>query len=219
MLMAGIVGFEGKEQIAKLANSILAASGKKISVIDASKIAHLSEKRMSDYLNVLKSEFVDILIIKIGLELPMIIGLKALTFDVLIFTASKLKSFDEENKKKLLGDILLLYERLCENGTLIISSDEDVFVDINNTSINQVTYGFSKNANVATSSVGDDPAKSDMLLSLQKSVLTSNGNRIEPQEYRFRCSSGGFDTDNILAAASFAIINDIDLNTTNVCLN
>jgi len=55
-------------------------------------------------------------------------------------------------------------------------------------------------------------SKEGFICCLQRSIPTRGGEIIEPQEYKLNLDASEFDSHNVLAAASFAIVNGIDLN-------
>src|SRR4051812_24904998 len=65
MLIAGIIGHEGKSKTANLINSFLSATGKRVSIIDSKCFTDLGDQRIKNYMSELDKNDVDILILKI----------------------------------------------------------------------------------------------------------------------------------------------------------
>ena len=66
MLIAGILGSEGKWQTAGIISSILASKGKKVSVIDPAGMPGINSERISAYVSELEKNNIGILILKMN---------------------------------------------------------------------------------------------------------------------------------------------------------
>jgi hypothetical protein len=76
-----------------------------------------------------------------------------------------------------------------------------------------ITYGFNTKASITTSSIGDTVYRTDSSV-VSRGLFPPGAERSsKPQEYKLRFDAGGLDSHNLLAAASFAIVNGIDLNS------
>ena len=210
MLITGIIGQDCKMQTANLINFILSASGKKVSIFDIKNFANTDH--IEDYLSELQKKNVDILICRISAnhDLKNIIGY--MNFDVMICEdkADDIKEIGIWNYTTMIKDVFSL---LSGKGTFIVNVDNiELIKMLYGKGLYTVTYGFNPKASITTSSVGDDLSQENFMCCLQRSISTRIGNIIEPQEYRINIYSQELDPYNILAAASFAIVNDVDLN-------
>jgi len=77
-------------------------------------------------------------------------------------------------------------------------------------------YGFSSDSNITTSSTGEPFANGKFLCCIREGLVSTNGNMIEPQEFVVNLENTAGDPYSILAAASFAVLNDIDMNKLNL---
>ena len=64
MLIAGILGREGRLQTANIITSILTTNGEKVSVIDSADMLSLDSVRIREYIRELKKNNVDLLLLK-----------------------------------------------------------------------------------------------------------------------------------------------------------
>jgi hypothetical protein len=86
MLIAGILGSEGKLQTAGIISSILASKGEKVSVIDPAGMPGMDSRRTAAYISELEKNNVDMLILKMDiLDVDKYIS-DELRFDILIYT-------------------------------------------------------------------------------------------------------------------------------------
>lgn len=212
MLIAGIIGSEGKLQTANIINSILTSKGEKVSIIDSTSMPGFDGKRIKAYISELEKNNIGMLILKTGLPdidryLP-----GDMRFDILVYTdkAEDSAAFDKIEHITRLNRIFSL---MAEKGVAIVNVDDSQLIDLlQGMRYRFITYGFSTKASVTTSSVGDIVFKDGFICCLQRRISTRAGEIIEPQEYKLHLDAGEFDSHNVLAAASFAIVNGIDLN-------
>jgi len=105
------------------------------------------------------------------------------------------------------------FSLLKEKGIAIVNADDNelnkFFKDIKHYI---VTYGFNLKASMTTSSIGDLVAKDNMLCCLQRRIYTKNGTVIEPQEFKVKTDLESVDPNNVLAAATFVLVNGFDIN-------
>ncbi|MCX7842929.1 MAG: Mur ligase family protein [Clostridia bacterium] len=209
MLIAGIAGQNGINETAGLVNSILSSKGKKVSVIDSRKLKELDSKRLKSYLFELLKSNVDTLVLKINLIDMEDEIFDNINFDVIIYTdkADELKESFRQDYSRLMRKMLSL---LREKGTAIVNADDNELIDIlKGTNHSILTYGFNSQASITTSSIGDNIIEDKIMCSLQKTISAMNGMTIEPQEYVVKVQNRDADSYNVLAAASFAIVNGV----------
>ena len=77
-------------------------------------------------------------------------------------------------------------------------------------------YGFSSDSIITTSSTGEPFENGKFLCCIREGLISTNGNIIEPQEFVVNLRNTSDDPYSILAAASFAVMNDIDMNKLNL---
>jgi UDP-N-acetylmuramate-alanine ligase len=212
MLIAGIIGSEGKLQTASIINSILTSKGEKVSIIDSTSMPGFDGKRIKAYISELEKNNIGMLMLKAGLPdidrfLP-----EDIRFDILVYT-DKVKDSDVFDRKEHITRLRRIFSLMAEKSIAIVNVDDSQLIDLLQGMRHRfITYGFNTKASVTTSSVGDTVFKDSFICCLQRPVSTRGGKVIEPQEYKLYLDAGEFDSHNVLAAASFAIVNGIDLN-------
>ncbi|OPZ88411.1 MAG: Mur ligase middle domain protein [Firmicutes bacterium ADurb.Bin419] len=213
MLIAGIFGRSNKESTANLINSIFSASKKRFSIIDSKILINLDQKRFKAYLNELLKNNTDILILKVDVfDLDREI-FDCLKFDIIIFTdkADDLKESESDEYKESMRKAFSL---LDEKGIAIVNADDNELSNfLNGIKHYIITYGFNLKASITTSSVGDLVAENNIMCCLQRTVFARDGNIIEPQEFIVKAHPDMDDPYNVLAAATFALVNGVDLNS------
>lgn len=212
MLIAGIVGQNDKEKTANIINSILHNSRKRISIVDSKNLSSLDMKRIKSYLAELGKNNIDILILKVDLSDIRKEIFDYLRFDIIVFT-DKADEISEENDHLYMELMRKAFSLLNEKGIAIVNADDNelnrFFQGIKHYI---VTYGFNLKASMTTSSIGDLMAKDNIMCCLQRRIYTKNGTVVEPQEFKVRTDLDGVDPNNVLAAATFALVNGVDLN-------
>lgn len=212
MLITGIIGQDDKEKTAGIISSILQNSEKRISILDSKNLSSLNVKQVKSYLAELEKNNIDILILKVDLSDIKSEIYDFLRFDIIVFTdkADEISGHDNQLHMELMRKAFSL---LNEKGIAIVNADDNnlsqFFQGIKHYI---VTYGFNLKASITTSSIGDLVTKDNILCCLQRRIHTKNGTVIEPQEFKVKTDIEGVDPNNVLAAATFALINGIDLN-------
>ncbi len=213
MIIAGIVGQNGINETSNLVNSILSSTSRKVSIVDSKNLVGLDAKRIKNYIAELGKNNVNIMVLKINvvdLEEQFFDGLR---FDIIIYTDNARDPQETHVKSdgNLMGKIMSM---LDDKGVIIVNEDDGELMSfLDGVKQHIVTYGFNSKASITTSSVGDTFFEDKFMCSLQKTISAKNGLLIEPQEYIIKVDSKETDSYNVLAAASFAIVNGIDLNS------
>lgn len=212
MLIAGIISQSNKESTANLINSIFSASKKRFSIVDSKSLSNLDSKRFKAYLSELLKNNTDILILKVNIsDLDKEI-FDYLKFDIIIFT-DKADDFKESISDAYKESMRKAFSLLDEKGIAIVNADDNELTNfLNGIKHYIITYGFNLKASLTTSSVGDLVAKNNIMCCLQRTVFARNGSIIEPQEFIIKTQTEMYDTYNVLAAATFALVNGVDLN-------
>jgi len=213
MIIAGVIGGEKKAETAKIISSIFGAKGNKVNIIDSSSLANLGCTKIRAYIKELEKNGTDLLILKASVpdaEKGIFDGVE---FDFVIYTDRTDVGPDSEvlTCSSGLGRVFSLMD---EKGVAIVNVDDsDIIQMLTEMKYRFVTYGFNDKASVTTSSIGDSVFTDGFICCLQQPISTQNGRIIEPQEYKLKFAESEFDSNSVLAAASFAIINDVDLNS------
>jgi UDP-N-acetylmuramyl tripeptide synthase len=213
MLIAGILGSEGKLQTAGIISSMLASKGEKVSIIDPAGMSGVDGRRIAAYISELEKNNIDILILKINIsDLDRYIT-DDLRFDVLIY-ANESNEMSPMGKTEYAKRLERVFSLIDDKGVAIVNADDsDMIKLLSGKKHKVITYGFNTKASITTSSIGDTVYKDGFICCLQRSISTRAGNIIEPQEYKLRLDAAELDSHDLLAAASFAIVNGIDLNS------
>lgn len=215
VLIAGIIGQSNKESTANLINSIFSASKKRFSIVDSKTLINLDVKRFKAYLSELLKNNTDILILKINIfDIDKEI-FNYIKFDIIIFT-DKADDFSTNISDVYKEAMRKAFSLLDDKGVAIVNADDTELTNfLNGIKHYIITYGFNLKASITTSSVGDMVDKTDIMCCLQRTVFARNGNVIEPQEFIIKTKSEIYDPYNVLAAATFALVNGVDLNSLN----
>lgn len=215
MLIAGIIGSQGKIQTANIINTILTSTGKKMSIVDSKNLLGHDLKTIKSYLYELEKNNTEILLLKINIDDIDLFLLNDIHFNIMIYT-DKIEDIPETDRNYYSAKMNKVFSLMADKGVAIVNADDSELISLLQ-GIKQpvVTYGFNTKASITTSSIGDTVFKDGFICCLQKRISARNGEVIEPQEYKLNLESSEFDTYNVLAAASFAIINGIDLNHMN----
>ncbi len=213
MVIAGIVGRGSKMHTATLINFILSAKDKKVSVIDMRNLMDVKPEMLKDYFLELTRNKTDFLLLKINIYDQNKEILDSIHFDVMIYD-DKADDIREADPASDAAYMRRLFTLLDKKGTAIVNADNAELIRmLEGMEHYTVTYGFNPKASVTTSSVGDEIYKDNFMCCLQRTVSTRNGGLVEPQEYKVNIGSRELDNYNVLAAASFAIVNGVDLNS------
>ncbi len=215
MLIAGILGSEGRLQTTNIITSIFTTNGEKVSVIDSVDMLNLDSMRIKEYIRELKKNNVDLLLLKAEpADVDRFLS-DELQFDILIYTDKTENSADSE-KAEYANKFKRVFSLMAEKGVAIVNVDDNELIRLlQGLKHRFITYGFNTKASVTTSSIGDSVSKGGFICCLQRSIPSRDGKIIEPQEYKLHLDAGEYDSHNVLAAASFAIVNGIDLNHLN----
>ena len=215
MLIVGIVGQRDKAETANLINSILCAMYKKVSVIDAKRLSESGGRLIKSYLGELVKNNVDALILKMDIDDLKNDEIKTICPDIVVYTDMN-DDEPETYKKDAVETVKNLFSLLDEKSMIIVNADDrDIERLLEGIKSCIVTYGFSPKAVITTSSIGDTAFEDSFMCCLQKSISARNGLLLGPQEYRINVEQHEYDRHNILAAATFAIVNGIDPNMLN----
>lgn len=213
MLIAGILGQNGISDTANLVKSIFSSTGKKVTIAGSKNLLGLDSKRVKSYVDELAKSGTDILILKINVKSVNDDIFEYILFDIIIF-ADKEGGENIESGSAYPSIMKRFITLLDDKGVAIVNADDNELVKIlQDMKQHIVTYGFNSDASITTSSIGDLAFEDKFMCSLQETIEAKNGILIEPQEYIIKVQTKEMDSYNVLAAASFAIVNGVDLNS------
>lgn len=213
MLVTGVIGQDSKMETADLIHSILLTKGKKVSVVDINNLSNLYPSVLKDYFAELKRNNTDYLLLKININEEYKEISESIYFDIMIYDdkADDIRGINQINYTTSMRRIFSLLDR---KGMAIVNIDNtDLIRILEGTERYTVTYGFNPKASVTTSSVGGDIDNENFMCCLQRSISARNGTLVEPQEYKINIGAEDLHAYNVLAAASFAIVNGLYINT------
>ncbi|MCX7921855.1 MAG: Mur ligase family protein [Clostridia bacterium] len=212
MLLTGIICHDSVCKTANLINIIMSSTGKKVSIVDSKNLSALDARTIKSYIHELEKNKVDVLILKINIFDTKKEILDYLNFDIMVYS-DKSDDLLEIDISQYRDFMLKIFSLLDEKGVAIVSVDDDDLLQLlEGLKHSTITYGFNSKASMTTSSVGDRLFEDNFMCCLQRSISTKDGFKVEPQEYKVRVESDGVDPYQVLAAATFAVVNGIDLN-------
>lgn len=214
MLIAGIINYADSCETANLVNLIMSETGVKVSIVDSKLLSELDCKRINSYISELDKNNTDILLLKLNLNDVDKEFLNFINFDIIIHS-EKSDVLNESKHKFANMWKQKLFSSLKDNGTVIVNIDDTDLVEyLQRMKYNIITYGFNSKACITASSIGDTISNSSFICCQQKIICAKNGKKVEPQEYKIEIENTNANEYDLLAAASFAIANGIDLNCT-----
>jgi len=207
MHIAGILENDRTQEIIDTIKYFLNAVNKKVSF---SEYAYRFKNKQlwNDYLSALIQIETEILVIRIK---PRDVdeAIRTLPLNTLIVNDySDWNAICSKNERDL-GHLL------CQ---MVVILNSDIIKPSNFSDVEKgrlLFYGFSSDSNITTSSMGEPFENGKFLCCIREGLISANGNIVEPQEFvvNFRNTPG--DPYSILAAASFAVLNDVDMNKLN----
>jgi len=205
MHIAGIIENSNTQEILDTIKYLLNTENRKVNFTEYGYFRN--REAWNNYCSAVNQTGTEILIIKIKAS-NIEEALNIIPLDILII--------NDYNEWAAVSDIICKNKRFYKNLTIILNGD---IIKISNFSDEELCrvlcYGFNKDSNITTSSTGEPSISGRFLCCIQTALTTVNGNKIEPQEYVINMDSTTADPYNILAAASFAVLNDVNLNGTN----
>ena len=162
-----------------------------------------NRKTWQDYISALYQAEIETLIVKIQEE-----QLNEVLDNLPIDTANEYWQWQRVSEK-IRQDKKNLYKHLM----IILNSDVIKSPDFSDEKkCRLLCYGFNSNSKVTTSSTGEPSISGQFLCCIRERVISTNGKTVEPQEYVMNLDSLNMNPYDILAAASFAVLHDVDLN-------
>lgn len=197
MITIGIAGSRGKSDTAEIIDMILKENGFTVCIIGTKKDSKVEFLKLA-------YEKIDYCIIEISREDLLVGNLKKIRFDILIQTA--LDSEDDE----IISSIQELISNIKDNGYIIFNSDSIQKINFECSGIYPVTYGLNGKTAVTASSI-DDIDGLGFSYCLQRSIVTINGNLVQPFEKPLKTTGKALDVCYHLAACTCAVILDLKI--------
>ncbi len=207
MHITGMIDNGHTQEVLEAVKTFLSVETKKVSITEYEN--RLKNKdTWQDYCTALRHAGTEILIVRIREE-HLKDAMDILPMDAIIVndypqwqTVSSVIGQDNRNSYKDLVVIL--------NSDVIKSAD---FSDEKKCRL--LRYGFNEESKVTTSSTGEPSISGQFLCCVKERLTSANGQTVEPQEFVMHLGDIGNDPYDILAAASFAVLHDVDLNKVN----
>lgn len=204
MHITGIIDNDNAQEVLEAIKYLMNSSDKKISITDY-ECCFRSRETWNDYWSALIHIGTEILLIKIK-EKDLNDAIDNLTLDTIIVN-------DLYHWEKLSPKIHYLSNVKQKRIMLIINRDiikTSHFTDEERYRV--LSYGFSSDSDITASSTGEPYSSGQFLCCVRDSLVSANGSRIEPQEFVMNPGEMINNPYNLLAAASFAVLHEIDLN-------
>ncbi len=208
MHIAGIVENGHTQKVIDAIKYFLHAENKKISVTEYAQ-RFTNRETWRDYLSALMQIEIEVLVIRIKIH-SLEEALEALPFETLIVN-------EYTQWEMIYPRIRDKVKKSIDNMVVILNSDvikSAVFSDEKR--YRTLCYGFNSDSSVTTSSTGEPSISGQFLCCVREKLISANGRPVEPQEFVLNLQNMTGDPYSILAAASFAVLQDIDLNKSNM---
>ncbi|HEY9059520.1 MAG TPA: Mur ligase family protein [Pseudobacteroides sp.] len=205
MIITGIIESGIESTTMNLISKILNKSEKKISIIASGNLIGLDYRKVPEYIRELKKNGVEILMIGIKLDDLIHEVFSGFNFDVIIFVnkADEINEDDNGNKNNLIEKLFLLTD---DKATVILNADDHERISLlQGKRYSVLTYGFNSKASVTASSIGEGIYRENFICCLQRTLVTKDGNVVEPQEFEIDVNLNSIDPYSVMAAAAFAV--------------
>lgn len=207
MHIAGIIENNSTQDILDTIKYFLNVENKKVSFSEYG-YRFKSREKWNDYCSAINQIGTEILILKIKAA-DLEEALNFIPLDTLIVN-------DYYEWTSILTTIRNSKRQCLKNLTVILNSDVIKISNYSDELLSRILcYGFNSDSNITTSSTGEPSISGQFLCYIRNSLVSANGRRVEPQEYVINLDNTAIDPYNILAAASFAVLHDVDLNKVN----
>ncbi|NLK68682.1 MAG: hypothetical protein GX283_05920 [Clostridiaceae bacterium] len=207
MHITGIVESKNTQEILDTIKYFLGVGNKKVSFTEYDYRFKYIQK-WKDYCSALNQVGTDILMIKIKPK-DLEAAIKDLVLDTLIVN-------DYYEWNVVLSQLRNDTKSTSDELTVILNNDivkTSQFTSIEGYRV--LGYGFNKESIITTSSTGEPSISGQFLCCITSSLISANGKKVEPQEYVMSFENSIRDPYNVLVAASFAVLHDINLNKIN----
>ncbi len=204
MHITGMVDNDHTQEVLEAVKTFLSVENKKVSITEVENRLK-NRGTWQDYCAALSQAGTDVLILRIR-EDQLEEALNTLPIDSLIV--------NDYRQWKMIYDII---------GQDAKNSFKDLVVILNSDIIKPsdfsdemkcrlLRYGFNAESKVTTSSTGEPSISGQFLCCVRERLTSASGRTVEPQEFVMNLSVMNNDPYDILAAASLAVLHDVDLN-------
>lgn len=204
MHITGMMDNDHTQEVLEAVKAFLSVENKKVSITEVENRLR-NRGTWQDYCDALRQAGTDVLLIRIREE-QLKDALDILPMDALIVNDYKqwkmILGLMEQDEKNSFKDLVVIL-----NSDVIKPSD---FSD--ELKCKLLRYGFNAESKVTTSSTGEPSISGQFLCCVRERLTSASGRTIEPQEFVMNLSIMNSDPYDILAAASLAVLHDIDLN-------
>jgi len=204
MHITGMMDHDHTQEVLEAVKTFLSADNRKVSIAEVENRLKNRDNWM-DYCAALRQAGTDVLILRIR-EKQLKEALNTLPMDALIVNDysqwKMISDILEQDQKNSFKDLVVIL-----NSDIIKPSD---FSD--EIKCRLLRYGFNAESKVTTSSTGEPSISGQFLCCVRERLTSASGRIIEPQEFVMSLSLKNNDPYDILAAASLAVLQDVDLN-------
>jgi hypothetical protein len=204
MHITGMIDNGHTQEVLEAVKTFLSVEKKKVSITEVENRLK-NRETWQDYCTALKQAGTDVLIIRIREE-QLRDALQVIPMDAIIVNDYKqwkeIYSLIGQDEKKSYKDLVVIL-----NSDVIKPSD---FTDEMKCRLLQ--YGFNAESKITTSSTGEPSISGQFLCCIRERLTSATGRTIEPQEFVMNLNFMSNDPYSILAAASLAVLHDVDLN-------
>lgn len=210
MHITGIADNENTQEVLEIIKYFMGIAGVKISVADYES-RFKNKDTWNYYCSALIQIGTEILLIKIK-QAYMDEAIETLSFNTLIVN-------DVMQWEKI--SPVLYHENSSKkrNMTVILNSDIiNLSKYTDEKKYRVLCYGFNSDSVITASSIGEPYSSSQFLCCVKNSIVSADGNFVEPQEFAMKLDKldkTEYNPYNLLAAASLAVFHGIDLNRIN----
>lgn len=204
MHITGMIDNDHTQEVLEAVKTFLSVEKKKVSITEVENRLK-NRGAWQDYCSALRQAGTDILIIRIREE-HLQDAMDILPMDAIIVNDynqwQMIYSIIKQDKKNSFKDLMVIL-----NSDIIKPSD---FTDEKKCRL--LCYGFNAKSKVTTSSTGEPSISGQFLCCVKEKLTSASGRTVEPQEFVMNLGAMNNDPYDILAAASFAVLHDVDLN-------
>jgi hypothetical protein len=204
MHITGMMENVHTQEVLEALKAFFSVENKKVSITEVE--SRLKNRgNWQDYCAALSQAGTDVLIIRIREE-QLKEALESLTMDAVIVNDNQqwqmMNTIISQNQINSFKDLVVIL-----NSDIIKSSD---FSD--EMKCRLLLFGFNAQSKVTTSSTGEPSISGQFLCCVKERLTSASGKTVEPQEFVMNLGIKSNDPYSILAAASLAVLNDVDLN-------
>lgn len=204
MHITGMMDNDHTQEVLEAVKTFLSVENKKVSITEVENRLK-NRGTWQDYCAALRQAGTDVLIIRIKDE-QLKEAMDILPIDALIVNDYRqwnlIHDIIDQDEKNSFKDLVVIL-----NSDIIKPSD---FSD--EMKCRLLRYGFNAESKVTTSSTGEPSISGQFLCCVRERLTSASGRTVEPQEFVMNLNAMNSDPYDILAAASLAVLQDVDLN-------